>query len=256
MQRRVWALVFLVVISAPCVSRADETTIGIALTGTHGSHRESGGVANAPLIPAPILAVSHRFKRFEIVAEGLPPIGTIPVANNGLGMRDISLTYADLSLRYWNRRGTLAFGFGETLYNQRTRLLAFQNTLFQGMDINESRVVGTRYEAVARLPLRLRDFVEAQVALDPSMHGRFVDARQTTYSNGHSFLFTPRPTWESASQVDAGIRYVHGFGPYAISYGVRYLNYTAAFTERPWSPFADSNSLLMPYIAIQRTWGH
>jgi hypothetical protein len=36
---------------------------------------------------------------------------------------------------------------------------------------------------------------------------------------------------------------------------VRYLNYTASYSGRPWEPFADANRLLMPYISLQRTIG-
>lgn len=257
MQRGVWAFLFVLALMAPAYARADETTFGLALTGTHGTHRESQGEAKAPLIPAPVLAISHRFKRFEIVAEGLPPIGTIRVANNGLGMQSIALTYGDATLRYWNKRQTFAVGFGETLYNQRTTFLEFQDSFFRDNVINNSRIAGTRYEIVGRAVLAGRNFLQAQLALNPAMHGRYIVANQdTNFTRGRTFTFTARPEWERASQVDADLRFVHPFGQFALSYGVRYLNYQAVFTRRPWAPFADANSFVMPYVALQRTWGH
>lgn len=255
MLRRVWSFLLLAALFTPSAARASQTTIGIALNGTHGTHRESDGTATAPLIPAPVLSVWHRSKRFEIAAEGLPPIGPIGVSNNGLGMRDISLTYADATLRYWNRAQTLAFGFGETLYNQRTNFLVFAGRFGQAYDINRSRIAGTRYEILGRFHVNLRTFVEAQLGVDPALHGRFTFTHRFVPVTGRGFEYTQPPSWERASQVDANLRFVHEYGPYALSYGVRYLNYTAAFTGRAGSPFADANSLLMPYIGFERAWG-
>lgn len=255
MLNRVCALLLLLPLM--CASaRAGETTVGIALTATHGTHRETGGTANAPVIPAPLLTVSHRFKRLELAAEGLPPIGPIGVANNGLGMRDIALTFADATLRYWNRPGTLAFGFGETLYNQRTTYLTFQNASIRENEFEQSRVAGTRYEAVGRLALNARDFFEAQLAVDPALHGRLTYTTQYVPAQGTGFGYTSRPVWERASEVDGNLRFVHRFGAYAVSYGVHYLNYTAAFTGRVGRrPFADANALVMPYVSLERSWG-
>jgi hypothetical protein len=233
-----------------------QTVVGIALTGTHGTHREASGSANAPFVPAPIIGVSHRFGQIELRAEGLPPIGPIGVANNGLGMKNVALTYTDATLRYWNARGTFAFGIGETLYNQRTNVLAAQGPYVQITDTEMSRVVGTRYELVGRIRLRSRDFVELLAGANPSMHGRYSLSEQTAFADGTVFGFTSRPVWETATQVDAGARFVHAFGPYAISYGVRYLNYTASYSGRPWAPFADANRFLMPYVSLERTLGH
>jgi hypothetical protein len=232
-----------------------QTVVGIALTGTHGTHREATGTATAPFIPAPILDVSHRMGQLEINAEGLPPIGPIGIANNGLGMKDVALTYADAALRYWNARGTLALGIGETLYNQRTNVLVEQNAFLTQNDTDMSRVVGARYEIVGRIRTNAADYVELLASANPSMHGRFSVSRQTIFSDGARYQFTTVPLWETATQVDLGARFVHPFGPYAVSYGVRYLNYTASYSGRPWEPFADANRLLMPYISLQRTIG-
>lgn len=257
MKRRVWAVISILTLLAPVTARADQTTFGVAITGTHGTHREDGGTATAPLIPAPVLGISHRFKQFELSAEGLPPIGAIPVANNGLGMQSIALTYGDITLRHWNKRQTFAVGFGETLYNQRTTFLDYQSSRFKDSSVDTSRVAGARYEVLGRIALPAQNAIQLQFAVNPALHGGFIDESQSTNLNlGRTFTFTRRPEWEKASQVDADVRFTHSYGAYALSYGVRYLNYTAQFTQRPWAPFADANSLVMPYVAIQRTWGH
>lgn len=230
-------------------------TIGISLNGTHGVHRESDGTATAPLIPAPLVTASERFSRFELKAQGLPPIGPLRVANNGLGMQNVALTYADATLRYWNRRRTFALGIGETLYNQRTSVLLFRDPGgLVGTEYDMSRVVGVRYEAVERIPVRAESFVELQLAADPRMHGRFTFERQTAF-RGRTYGYTSKPYWEGASQIDASVRFVHRFGAYSLSYGVRYLNYTASFRQRGWSAFADANALVMPFVGIERRLG-
>ncbi|HEY9180384.1 MAG TPA: hypothetical protein VIO32_06660 [Candidatus Baltobacteraceae bacterium] len=254
MKSRVCALMLFCALCSPAFARASETTVGIALTGTSGTHRESTGMARAPLIPAPIVAVSHRFERWELLGEGLPPIGTIRVANNGLGMRNVSLTYVNAGARYWNRAGTFALGVGETLYNQHTGIHVYQDSFTSIDDVDYSRVVGLRYEAVTRSFRANGDYWEAMLAADPAMHGCFTYTRRFTFVNGRGYQYTTRPVWESAAQVEAGVRFVHRFGSYALSYGVRYLNYTAAFSGRT-SGFADANSLVMPYVGVQMTFG-
>jgi hypothetical protein len=254
-KKRVWAALAIWLLLLPGFARADETAIGIAITGTSGTHRETSGAAQAPLIPAPIVAVSHRWKRWELLGEGLPPLGPIGVANNGLGMHSVALTYANLGARHWNANGTLAFGLGETLYNQHTNVHVYQDAFTSVDDTEYSRVVGVRYEIVARSYRLNGDYVEAMAATDPAMHGRYTYTRQYAFQNGHHFENTTPAVWESASQVEAGLRYVHRFGQYALSYGVRYLNYTAHFSGTA-SGFADANSLVMPFVAVQVSLGH
>lgn len=250
MQKRVWALFLVFVMFAPAAAMADPTSFGVELGGTHGTHRERGGSATAPLVPVPIVTASHGFGCLEIAAEGLPPIGPVAFGNNGLGMKDITLSYADALMRYWNPSHTLAVGLGETLYNQRTDFLIANRTI-----VDRSRVAGTRYELTARKSLGARDFVQARIGVDPAMHGRFTESG--VFSGGRGPVgYMTAPLWEHAAQVDADARFTHAFGRYALSYGVRYLNYTAAF-DGPFQPrpqFADANSLIMPYVAVVRTW--
>jgi|SRR5579872_938344 len=240
---------------APLSARADQTTVGVQLAGTHGTHRESDGTATAPLIPAPLLTASHSAQCWEVAAEGLPPIGPIPVGDNALGMQNVALTYADAVARYWNQSHTFAVGIGDTLYNQRTEFAREISPTVRGTEVDSSRVVGTRYELTFRKALSLTNGLEARVAVDPAMHGRF-SYTQTEQNGVVTFgPYTSPPSWERASQVDADAHFIHRFGTYAVLYGVRYLNYTASYTD-PFQPrFADANSLIMPYVALQRYWG-
>ncbi len=255
MHRRVYAFALVWAMLSPVIARADQTTVGVQLAGAHGTHRESDGNATAALVPAPLITVSHSAQCWEVAAEGLPPVGPIPVGNNGLGMQNVRLTYADAVARYWNPSHTFAVGIGDTLYNQRTEFVREINPTELGTEVDRSRVAGTRYELIVRKALSLNNSVEARVAVDPAMHGRF--SYTQTVQNGGATVgpFSSPPSWERASQVDADAHFIHRFGSYALLYGVRYLNYTAEYTD-PFQPrFADANSLVMPYVALQRFWG-
>jgi len=255
MKKRVWAILLTAALLAPQAAHADETSFGVQLAGTHGTHRESEGTVTAPLVPVPIVTASHRFGGcFEAAVEGLPPIGPIRIANNGLGMQDIALTYVDASLRYWNRNGTLGVGIGDTLYNQRTNFARMLDATHKGTELDHSRVAGTRYEILGRLPLGTRDEVRGTLGLNPAMHGRYSYTVHVTNGSRTTGFASP-DSWERASQVDANVRFVHYTGNYALSYGVRYLNYTAAYTHWPAPSFADANSLFMPYVGVQRFFG-
>ncbi|HET9095523.1 MAG TPA: hypothetical protein VFN37_02580 [Candidatus Baltobacteraceae bacterium] len=251
MQKRVWAVLFVFLTFAPAAAMADPTTIGVQLGATRAVHREEDGGVSA-LAPVPILTASHRSGCIEISAEGLPPVGPVGFTNNGLGMKDITLSYADAVARYWNPSHTVALGIGETLYNQRTDFLERFRGGQQAL-IDRSRVAGTRYELVVRRALRTRDAAQVSIAVNPAMHGRYTQTQMPQGAPGWGF--TTPPIWEHASQVDADARFTHAFGAYAISYGVRYLNYNAAF-DSLWQPqFADANALVMPYVALTRTFG-
>lgn len=253
MKRRVWAVLVLLVVFAPTWALADTTSVGVQLGATDGTHREPGGTATAPLVPTPILSISHESGCFEGSAEGLPPIGPISISTNGLGMKDITLTYADAVLRYWNPSHTLAIGVGDTLYNQRTDFLAFVSSAGQRTIVDRSRVTGTRYELTARKPLAKNNFAQVRIAVNPAMHGRFTQTDVMSAQLGPTY--TTQPIWERASQIDADARVTHEFGEYAVSYGVRYLNYNAGFEGWSAPVFADANSLVMPYVALVRTFG-
>lgn len=254
MQKRVWAVLFCLALYAPLPALADTTSIGVQLGATHAIHRETNGTATAPAVLVPILNLSHRSVCIEVSAEGLPPVGPASFGNNGIGMKDITLSYADAIARYWNPSHTIALGIGETLYNQQTDFLEQYSALDRHTLIDRSRVAGARYELSLRKALTANSSAGITVAVNPAMHGRFT---QTQIPSGTGSAITSPPIWEHASQVDADARFTHKFGDYAISYGVRYLNYNASFDSN-WllqPQFADANALVMPYVAIARMFG-
>jgi hypothetical protein len=259
---RVWAIGLMACVWMTGAAVADETGATISIAGTHGTHRESGEVVTAPLVPAPILRITHKHRQYELLVEALPPIGPIGVANNGLGMQNVSLSYGDASLRYWNRAGTLAVGIGETLYNQSTQYLLGESNYFRNTVIDASRVAGVRYEFVGRIPAAHGDFTEAFVSVNPRLHGRLSWTRQLTITNlrtGQPITVPPYTTpsvYELGSEVGAGVRYVHRSGPNEISVGVRYLNYVARFADGSVNDFADANSFILPYISFARYFAH
>lgn len=238
----------------PVAANAGQTSVGAAVVLTHGTHIESSGAMNAPLVPAPIFVVRHTEGRWEFVADALPPIGAVPVANNGLGIKNISLTYDDAFVRYWNRRRTFAVGFGETLYNQRTMSLDWQSGPNYGDEYGQSRVAGARYELTQRIPLRLNTTLEFYVAADPSMHGRIVYERED-FVNGRRYVGVAQPLWETASQIDTAVRIIRRYGPMTFSYGIRYIDYTALLNNRFYHGFADKNAFVMPFVGIERRVG-
>ncbi len=238
--------------TAPQAVRADDgTTAGLSIVVVHGQHAEQGGTATAPLIPAPLIQASHRSGRFEIVAEGIPPLRSFPVGNNGLGLQNIALSYLSGSLRYWNKAGTFAAGIGETLYNQRTEYLGYVSPVFTEGQYDKSRVAGSLYEIVNRLPLRGGSVLETWLAYNPALHGHMTWTNFQTDRNG-TFDQELLPDWERGSQIQAQVEIERPAGPFTVSYGVRYLNYQANFNG---GFFADRNTFVMPFVGFTRRLG-
>ena len=252
---RVWCFAFAVTITVliPRAGWAQQAAsqAGVSLVFVHGQHVETGGTTNAPFIPAPVLNASTRLRQFEITAEGIPPLRSYPIGNNGLGIQNISLSYVEGSLRYWDKTGTFAAGIGETLYNQRTDYVSFSDSNGSIGQYDGSRVAGTRYELVARRPLRFGDTIEASLAVNPSLHG-LVHWTDYDIFRGRMHSFDLRPGYEAGSQVEAALRFDHAVGPYTLRYGVRYLNYVAHFSN---GNLADRNTFVMPFVGIERSLG-
>lgn len=233
------ALSLLLAIACPLAARADGTTVGIAITGTHGTHQEAASRIEAPFIPAPVFSISHRRRLFEFVAEGLPPMGPFRVDNGGLGIKDIKLGYGDVSVRLWDPTGHVAVGVGESLYVQRTRY-ARSATLDQ---YDASRVTGGRYEIVGQQHLGQTMRFVTSLAVNPRMHAMLT----STFGGAGSVGVYSRPLPETGAQVDAGARIERTNGNGTIAFGVRYINYSARFDD---GSLADRNVFTMPFVAF------
>lgn len=246
MNARLCVLVCAALLIPPVCGSASDTAAGVSLALGHVIHRETDGTIEIPIAPIPVINVSQRLGRLQLAAEGLPPLGPIPVNSNGLGVHDFALSYADATLRYWNGPHTFAVGIGESLYTQRTNFAVLQNFSMRANDTSNSRVVGSEFEIIARMHANAQDVYEMRLAVNPKMHGRF------SYTSPNKIT---SPSSETASEVDIAVRYVHQMKALSVSYGMRYLNYTAGFNQKSSLSFADTNSLLMPYVQVERFFG-
>ena len=245
------ACLLVAVAQAPAFADTGQTSAGLDVIFVHGQHAERTGSVETPLVPAPILRVSHRTGRVELIVEAIPPLGTYPIHDNVLGMQDIALSYGEGDLRYWNRSGRFALGIGETLYNQRTHYVNFSSPQLTLGEYDASRVTGAQYEAVERVPIRPNDVLEATLQINPSLHGRLTWTEYSTSASGtHSFDIGPG--WESGSQAEAALQLEHRTGPWVFRYGLRYLNYVAHFND---GVLADRNTFLMPFVGASRNLG-
>lgn len=216
-------------------SWADTTTIGITLNGTTGAHIESDQSQAIPFLPLPMFELEHVHKNWRVHLEAMPPIGPVPLAQNGSlfgNNQDPRVSYVNGDLLYAPPDRPYAFGLGETIINQRT--LYPPSTIAQS-----SRVVGLRVLANGTVYQAGRERAEITVAVNPALQG--VQA-----TSGAGLM----PLAEYGSLFDASFRWTVDQGVYAWVYGVRYLNYTAAY--RIDNSLADRNHLFMPFVGI--TW--
>lgn len=210
---------------------ADQTTVGISVNATTGHHIESTGVSAVPIVPLPILDIDYRHHRLHLHGEAVPPIGPVSLPTNfGMG-QDPRLSYLNAEALYSLVGGRYEFGIGETIVNQRT--VYPPSPLIQA-----SRVVGARYIGHMRIYSTPTESLEASLAINGSMHGV-----QYSMIPGAS-VSDP----ERASMVDAWLRWSRPFAHSTFSYGLRYINYAAAYTAN--GALADRNHFLMPFIAM------
>ena len=221
---------------------ADETAFGITLNGTTGHHVESDRTESIPFLPLPMFDLEHTHGNLIVHLEGVPPIGPVPLAqSDGFGgSQDPRVSFINGEVLYASPLLPVMLGIGETVLNQRT---LYPGTPF----IQSSRVVGVRYVGRATLYAGTRQRVEASIAVNPSMQGLQYTAATGPFItfNGSNPLL---PHAEYASLVDSSVRWTIDEGRYAIAYGVRYLNYTAAYSEN--NSLADRNHLFMPFIGV------
>jgi hypothetical protein len=219
------ALIF----ALPALGRADQTTVGVTLNGTSGTHIETSQSSNVPFVPLPVIDISYRHKRYEAHAEITPPLGPVPLANgsslHAFYSQDPRLSYIDADLRYWSPDDRYAFGAGETIVNQ--------STLYAPSPyVAASRVVGFRLFGTGTIYDRGIHRLDVSFATSPAMQGLQNDGEA-----------------ECASIVDTSLRWSVDMGHYVFVYGMRYINYAAAYTDA--NELADRNHLLMPFAGLE-----
>ncbi len=208
-------------------ARAAETTIGLTLNATVGTHAEAGGSVRLPIVPVPMVTLDHREGRFALHLEGVPPIGPVALSNGDA----TKLSLLDGAVRYAIAPHAWA-GIGETIFNQRTT--------YPGNETQASRVVGGRYELGATLWRSGGRQLDAQVTATPSMHGAITDV--FTFSVGPPLTATGS---ERASLVDAQAAWSATRGRSTLSAGIRWINYSARFGD---GSTADQNRILTPFV--------
>ena len=229
---RVIIAILLCAACATC-SWADTTTVGVTLNGTTGAHIESDQAQAIPFLPLPMFELDHVHKQLRVHIEAMPPIGPVPLAQNGSlygNNQNPRVSYLNAVLMYAPPNQPYALGIGETVINQRT--LYPPSTIAQS-----SRVVGMRLLASAQLYQAENQRADASVAVNPGLQG----LQLTTGA-------PLKPLAEYGSLFDASLRWTVNHGRYAFVYGVRYLNYTAAYHSN--NSLADRNHLFMPFAGI------
>ncbi len=139
---------------------------------------------------------------------------------------DTHLGFIDVMARGYAARAVYV-GAGELIYNQRTLYVPPGNA-----DI--SRVAGVRYE-VGFAALRDRS-LHASFDIAPNLWGRFA----VVYSDGAVLTATER-----GSQTEFRLWDERAFARGSLSYGVRYVNYGARFTD---GNTADRNTGAIPFV--------
>lgn len=272
----VWLIVALCLCTAPFPARATEIDVGVTAALAHGTHQERSGNSTVPAIPVPLITLRVPMKRFEIFAEGVPPIGPVPYRGVMPGVSQSTLlSYMHASLRY-RIAPHFSIGAGETIYNQATTYS--RTSVYHGYfgcpgcavtpvtitedrtQVDASRVPGMRFEVLSEWAAGKNGWLAVDIAVTPSMH-----AVVHTNDEMHTTM-VPRPPFgvfgsfkysyslpETGSQVDGSLTAGHRFGSYSLLFGVRYINYIARFDRT--GTLADRNTLLLPFVGFERAIG-
>lgn len=222
LKRAMLALALAVVLAEP--ARA-ETTIGLQALVVSGTHEEQS--RSLPLTgAAALLELRQRWRPLDIVVEGIPSVGEhrFIATTNGFPrpLTNLSLFTAVSHVRL-GPTGRYWAGGGIVVINQESSLFTTLRAA--------SRVTGSRYEAIAYLPVGRKGTLELRASFMPSMHG----------SLSYDLPFPPAPGTDSevAQSTDLGVEYVRRFRDFGLGGGVRSIDYVAHFV-RP-RALADRN---------------
>lgn len=243
---------------APLCAAASPTEFGAGVIVVTGDHHESNGDSHADGVPAPLLHVSHDFGRLQFSAEGIPPIGRVPITGTAIGISGVELTYIGASLRYRLTPRTSA-GIGETIYNQQTTYtqeVAAPGTgdheVTSVLNTNRSRVVGVQYQVVQTLRATPRSNAEFLFAVNPHMTGNVGIHYDYTFSDGNHGSSPWIASPESGSQVDSILSNSIFERHVVLRYGVRYIHLSMHFPD---GSLADQNSFLIPFAGLSLSIG-
>jgi hypothetical protein len=206
----------IVILGALAAPARCDTQVGIQAFVLSGKHTEpkvsiSGAGAGA------LFQVDQRWQSMELHLEGIPTVATATV-NFQDGPATANIGVFDATLRFKvDKLGRLWLGAGSQIYAQQTPVVSLNQ-------VNASRLAGSRYEIITRLPLRSNRFVEAQLAGMPHLSG--IVYQTTTFS---SQFRTVASAPETASMIDLTAAYGIRHGKTEYLFGVRSINFTATF---------------------------
>ncbi|MGZ3498309.1 MAG: hypothetical protein ACXWNJ_06665 [Vulcanimicrobiaceae bacterium] len=250
---RVPMLCSLIVVFAvmPVAARADRASVGVSFNWTFGTYQTGAHDARRlPVLPMPIFEVRVPIRRFEIYAEGLPPIGPVSYSD-GLGAdQSTKISYGAAELRYAFAGDRYVLGAGATLLNQAT----FYPYVPDGPYVSQqsSRVAGFRFSARIRLSAARDRHTDVYVAASPGMHAvqRTVVPLNvdTCFIRCHPLVLGANDP-ESASLIDAKLTQTREYGRFTLSYGLRYLNYVAHYPQMK-DALADHDRFVMPFLGM------
>jgi len=248
-QRAFAGLAFLAAAALSCTAaQADVATTDFAITlnPLFGSHQSFNDKTSPPPVPVPLLELRHRFGPMEIVASGLPPIASVRSDDAIQGHTSTQLTIFDGTLRVWDPLHRFSAGIGETIYNQGTHYSDAVEIVGTG-ETQYSRIAGAHYELGYRSPYH-HGSIEATISYAPVMLG----TQFTIYDVGTNLR---RADPESADQIDTAVRWIHALNAHnEIMLGVRYVNYTARYSEIN-GTLADRNSGILPVFGFRTKLG-
>ncbi len=211
-----------------------ETTAGVTINGTTGAHVEPFSIDSVPFVPLPIFEFNHQNGQIRLHLEGVPPIGAVSLSGGRFGTdSQVTASYLSGDLSVALRGNRYGLGIGEVVVNQQTDYPRRAETQY-------SRVVGMRYIVRGILYSSERERVELSLALSPRVH-----AVQHTVFRRFSFADP-----EHGSLLDTSLRWSIPHERWTFTYGLRYINYTAAYDRT--NSLADRNHLLMPFIGFER----
>lgn len=245
----------LATVTAPAPAPAAPTEVGLQAAFANGAHTETAAPAGGPtaysqatanMIPAPFLHLDQPLGRFALRLESIPPLGTIPVAKNGLGLDGVQLSYLGMSARYQVNAQAQIYA-GETIYDQQSN---YDHGTYTERD--RSRVAGVQYGALVQIHQGTRSRATFDVAFNPHMSSNLVQSATFVHANGTSQTFTIT-TPEAGSQIYMTLsNVVRAKARTSVEYGVRYLNLTMKFPD---GTLADRNAFWVPFVGLSTTIG-
>jgi hypothetical protein len=212
------AFVAAVVVCMPAAPARCDTRVGlqgIILSGSHiepkGTVRGTGG--------GMFFRVDQRWPAVQLHLEGIPSVAIARI-DTGFGPVTANIGMFAATARFRALRdGRLWVGAGTEVIAQQTPLVGLSK-------VDNSRLSGSRFEIVGRVPVATHRFIEGQIAAMPHLSGLL--HQTTTLSGGFQYTVVGP---ETASLMDVAAAYGITHGKTEYLFGVRAINFAAKFAD-------------------------